>query len=298
MMVNVQTQVSLAEHCRFGVGGTADYFAIVTDEAEFLQVLAYAQQRQLRFFVFSGGNNLFFDDAGFRGLVIKLQPGTYEIAPTRNAVTVFAGNELGALVRDLARQNLGGLTFLANIPGSVGGAVVGNAGCYGQAMKDVLVSAEIYDVKASTKINTAPLDLSFSYRHSRLKTDTHHVVLAATLRITECNGTAVLREIDDELSLRLSKHPHDAKCAGSFFTNPPSRQPAWELITAAGMASAQTGGAAISSRHANFLINTGKATSADILALARRIREQVHTNCGIELTTEARYISPTGIAEI
>jgi len=288
----------LAAHCRFHVGGPADYFTIATSPEQLIVALKYAQQHGLRHFVYGGGSNLFFDDAGFRGLVIKLENGGLQIDGERLRVSAGAGYDLGRMVRAAAERNLGGLEFLANIPGSVGGAVVGNAGCYGHAVAEVLHSAVLYEVASGTTRDVERDFFEYGYRHSRLKYTADYVVLSATFRATPGDGAQILREIDSELSTRLRKHPHSSWCAGSFFKNPGAHLPAWQAIGDAGMGKARVGDAMLSPLHMNFLVNAGQATSAQIIELVRQIQRAVREKLGLSLTPEVRYVSPEGIVEL
>jgi UDP-N-acetylmuramate dehydrogenase len=296
-MIQVREQVSLAGLCRFHVGGPADYFVQISGQAELEEALAYAREHCLPYFAYAGGTNLFFDDAGFRGLVIRLKGGSWELAPSGDRVIASAGYKLGALVRELAVKNTGGLEFMGNIPGSVGGALVGNAGCYGQEIADVLREATVFDTE-SRELNTVePAFFEFAYRHSKLKLTARYIALTATLATVPRPGAKVLAELEAELDERQAKHPHEAFCAGSFFKNPSGEFPAWRVITDAGLKQARVGDAALSERHANFLVNNGNATSADILALMHMIQAGVQQRLGIELVPEVRYISPGGTAE-
>jgi UDP-N-acetylmuramate dehydrogenase len=294
----IQRDVDLAPLCRFGVGGKADYFCVVTDKQELVEAVRTARAQDLRTFFYSGGSNIFFDDAGFRGMVIRFVDGGYSIDPERRSVTASAGLDLPTLVREVGQAGYGGLEFLGNIPGSVGGAVVGNAGCYGKELASLLISAEIVFADSLASRIVGPEYFEFSYRHSRLKYDPNQVVVNAALQLEVREATAVLSEVDDELALRLGKHPHEAQCAGSFFKNPGREFPAWKAITDAGMAGAHHGGAALSSMHANFLVNNGGATSGDIISLVREIQTAVQSKLDLELVPEVRYVSPTGIQEI
>jgi len=296
-MIQVREQVSLAGLCRFRVGGLADYFVQVSGLAELEEALGFAREHRLPYFVYSGGTNLFFDDAGFRGLVIRLKGGSWELAPGCDHVTASTGYTLGALVRELAAKDRGGLEFLGNIPGSVGGALVGNAGCYGKEIADVLREAAVFDTESQEQLTVEPAFFEFAYRHSKLKQTARYIALTATLATVPRPGADVLAELEAELDERQSKHPHDAHCAGSFFKNPSREFPAWRAITEAGLRQARVGDAALSERHANFLVNNGNATSADILALMRQIQAGVQQRLGIELAPEVRYISPGGTAE-
>jgi UDP-N-acetylenolpyruvoylglucosamine reductase len=321
-----------------------------SDPQEIFAAFEFASDRKLRVFVYSGGSNLFFDDAGFRGLVVRLKGGSWELAkrelppyfghyegrdsislnqPTddlygtdrmspappverpeigdtatpyaagelASVVKVGGGYELTRLVRELARLDLGGIEFLANIPGSVAGAVAGNAGCYGRAVAEVLVEAEIYSTLDHETRTVGPDFFEFRYRHSRIKHNPQEIVVSATFRLLPRSRTAILGEVEAELAERLQKHPHDAACAGSFFQNPSRERPAWKLLTDAGMAEATVGGAQFSPKHANFLVNTGGATSRDIIALARQAQEAVLESSGMEIIPEVRYVGPEGVVE-
>lgn len=341
----IQTNVPLSTQCRFEVGGPADYFAAVSDEAQLRAALQFATERGQRVFVYSGGSNLFFADAGFRGLVIRVVdggwrveerevvPNTYtskerssppsvgadlvsarsgedatvvasttagagKLLPYAVAPVVVAGSgyDLPTLVRELATHNLGGIEFLGNIPGSVGGAVVGNAGCYGRAIAEVFVEADVFDIEEVRSFTAGPEFFEFSYRHSRLKFDPRYIVLSATLRLTARPAQEVLAEVEGELGQRLGKHPHFAACAGSFFKNPPG-YPAWKVIADAGLTGASIGGARLHDKHANFLVSEG-ATAADVLGLARRVMRTVRDKLGLELEPEVRYVGEHGIEAI
>jgi UDP-N-acetylmuramate dehydrogenase len=211
-------------------------------------------------------------------------------------VKVSSGYDLPTLVRELAEHNLGGIEFLGNIPGSVGGAVVGNAGCYGRALAEVFVEADVFDSDEMRSFTASPEFFEFSYRHSKLKFDPRYVVLSATLRLTQRASTDIIGEVEGELAQRLGKHPHFAACAGSFFKNPPG-YPAWKVIADAGLTGASVGGARLHDKHANFLVSEG-ASAADVLGLARLVMRSVREKLGLELEPEVRYVGEHGIEAI
>ena len=296
--VRIRSKVLLSRHCRFGVGGPADYFVEVRSAADIREAYRVARERRLPCFTYSGGSNLFFDSAGFRGLVVRLIGGGWSLDEEKCIVNVSSGTDLPLLIRSLARQSIGGADFLGNIPGAVGGAVVGNAGCYGQSIAGMLLSAEIYDIEADRMFTVQPDYFEFSYRHSRLKYDPLRMVVSARLQFQPADPHATLEAVEDELQLRLSKHPHNSRCAGSFFKNVSREQPAWKIITEAGLAGSRVNGACLSSMHANFLINADGAGSEDILALCQLVQRGVRDRLGIELETEVRYVAQLGVEEI
>lgn len=294
--LSIKKDEMLSKHCRFGVGGPADYFVEASSVKELKEAFIFAKDKNLNHFVYGGGSNIFFDDKGFRGIVIRLQDGGFEIK-TNNTVVVSAGYDLPVLVRELAEKGVGGLEFLANIPGSVGGAVVGNAGCYGKSIGEVLQVARVYSV-ADNKVEIwKPKDFEFAYRHSRIKNENDKIILNITLKTVQRNPKKIMDEIGAELDERLDKHPHNAMCAGSFFKNPNNR-PAWKVITDAGMADTRVGDAHLSEKHANFLVNKNKATSQDILELVRLIQKETRDKLGIKLEPEVRYVGENGLEKI
>lgn len=296
--MEIQEHVKLSEHCRFRVGGPADYFTTASSHEELSEALAFAKERELRHVVYGGGSNIFFADAGFRGLVVQLKGGNIVCDVPVARVTAAAGYELGALIRLAADKDLGGIEFLGNIPGSLGGAIVGNAGCYGRNIGEVLVRAKLLRVEEGEVLEVEPDFFEYGYRQSRLKRDPRFVVLEATLQLVPRLKQEIMAELHSELSERIRKHPHEAWCAGSFFMNPDRDQPAWKLIDEVGLKGLRSGGAMISEQHANFLINDKEATSDDILKLVEKVQDAVQRQFGIMLHAEVRYVSPVGFVNL
>lgn len=296
--VRIRSNVLLGRHCRFGVGGPADFFVEVRSAADIREAYRFARERSLPCFTYSGGSNLFFDSAGFRGLVVRLIGGGWSVDEGNCVVNVSSGTDLPMLIRGLARQGIGGADFLGNIPGAVGGAVVGNAGCYGRNIQEMLLSAEIYDIEYDRMFTAEPDYFEFSYRHSRLKYDPLRMVVSARLQFAAADPMTTLEAVEEELQLRLAKHPHNARCAGSFFKNISREQPAWQLIAQAGLENSRVNGARLSQKHANFLINADDASSNDIIELANLVQLGVQQHVGIELETEVRYVGQLGVEEI
>ncbi len=292
--LEMEKNIPLAPLCRLHVGGPADFLVRPKERPGLVRALEWARERGVPFFLLGGGSNLFFDDRGFRGLVIRLSSQGVEVDRERLRVRAEAGVRLSSLVVRLARRGLGGLEFLANIPGTVGGAVAGNAGCYGKSVAQVLAGARLLDTRTLQVLDAGPSFLGFRYRHSLLSESPRWILLEAVFRLLPRKREEVLEEVRRDLRLRLSKHPHRERCAGSFFKNPPG-MPAWRAITEAGLAGARVGDAALSPKHANFLVNLGKARSSDILELVRLIRRGVRERLGILLEPEVRFVGPRGI---
>jgi UDP-N-acetylmuramate dehydrogenase len=201
-------------------------------------------------------------------------------------VDAQAGVSLMGLVRMTAERALAGMAFCAGIPGSVGGAVIMNAGAYGSEIKKILYKATLMDHQAvvTDRLRT---DLSFEYR--RLNVPEGTIVLGAVFRLERGDPQRIGQRIDEILGQRRQKHPLNYPSAGSIFKNP-AGHPAGLLIEAAGLKGTAVGGARISERHGNFIVNTGGATASDILALIERVQQEVRKQTGIVLETEVRIV--------
>lgn len=275
------------------VGGPADLWVKAKTKDELVAILQLAHRLGIRYFVLAGGSNVIFPDAGWRGLIVHYVANKIRVIPRlrsgNNLAEVEAGAKLNYVIKYVIKLGLGGMNFLANIPGSVGGAVIGNAGCYGKEIKDVLQEVEIFNVKTNRIQRVKLKALGFAYRHSKLKNHPELVVLSATFKLEKVDKKQVLKEIVEEKKLRRAKHPQAPSC-GSWFKNPSRSEPAWKFIEAAGMKGATVGGAKISNKHANFLINYRHATTADVIKLSRLVQQKVKIKNGISLKEEARII--------
>jgi UDP-N-acetylmuramate dehydrogenase len=282
----LEEAVPLAPLCAYGVGGPAEFLY----RAETTGALAYAVKAArllgIPVTVLGRATNVLIGDAGLAGLTVLAR----NAAHTRDGelLTVEAGAELPSLATDLAEQGLAGLEFAGNIPGSIGGAVVGNAGAYGRAMSDVLVSVHLLD--GTTEHVKEPRELDFGYRTSLFKQLPDLTVLSATFRLRRGERNALLDEIARDGELRRSKHPLEYASCGSYFKNPSRELPAARLIEDAGLKGFTTGKARVSEKHANFLVALPGATAADVVALAAEVTRRVHEQSGYDLVEEVRRL--------
>ncbi len=307
-MLNFQSNVLLADYTTFKIGGPADHFVIVNQSEETLEALRWAQEQHLRVFVLGGGSNVVFPDEGYRGLVVKLNYQQLNIS--NEQVTVGAGFILADLIKETIKAGLVGLEFAAGIPGSVGGAVVGNAGTYGKDMHDVLDYINYIDIDSLQAKHMNTTDGDFTYRHSTFK-EHSYVVTEVALSLKKGDVEASQKVIDERLATRHAKHPTEPS-AGCIFKNilmdqidtsklaekgldlkpfeAHNKIPAGFLIDNLDLKGKTIGGAQVSPKHANYIINTGKATSADINMLASLIKQQVRDTYGIQLQEEVRFV--------
>jgi len=278
------------------IGGPADYFYRAQETEEIPQLIEFAKKHTLPYLVIGKGSNLLFDDKGFRGLIIKIE--TNEIRFNDNLVTASAGTPIAPLIRETIEHGLSGLEKWMGLPGTVGGAVRGNAGCNGLETKDILKQASILDPETGQIQTKTPAELQYSYRHSNLK-DSPKIVLEATFQL-EKNGLTPEQQkeiMSDIRKFRLTKQP-PGRSSGSFFKNPSTEKPAGLLIDQAGIKGHKIGNAQISEKHGNFFLNLGGATSQDIKALAHYAQKAVKDKFNIELEEEIQIISETGKATL
>jgi len=292
--------VLLKDVSNFRIGGPADFFFEAGTESDLRAALGAAREGGVRRYVMGGGFNLLFDDAGYRGLLIKvgLRGMTVETASESGFLfRAAAGESAGDLLKFAVARGCGGLEFLAGIPGTVGGAVFGNAGAFGRAVGDVLEDALVLGADGRA-VRAGRDDFEFSYRHSKLKSR-HDILLEATFRLRSGDPAAVEAKIAEYLALRAEKHPPKKTAyAGSYFKNPArpdgTKLAAGHLLEQVGARGMRVGGAAVSACHCNFLVNEADASAADVLALAAELKARVKARFGIELEEEVIFLPADG----
>jgi UDP-N-acetylmuramate dehydrogenase len=287
---------SLAELTWLRVGGAADYLFQPADVEDLQHFLAQLPA-QTEVFPMGVGSNLIVRDGGLRAVVIRLGRGFNSIEIAGDLVTAGAAALDAHVARRAADAGLD-LTFLRTIPGSVGGAVRMNAGCYGSYIADVFVSAQIVTRDGVLRQVTAD-ELNFSYRQTAFPEGA--VLVSATLRAPAANTTILHERMAEQLKKRDESQPTKERSAGSTFRNPAGFSStgraddvqdlkAWKVIDDAGLRGASIGGAQMSEKHSNFMINTGGASAADLETLGEDVRKKVYANSGITLEWEIKRV--------
>ncbi|OGF70946.1 hypothetical protein A3C73_03935 [Candidatus Giovannonibacteria bacterium RIFCSPHIGHO2_02_FULL_44_11] len=334
-MVNIKENIALAPYTVFKIGGPADYFCEVKNTEEIKEALNWTGEKKAPFFVLGAGSNLLVSDEGFRGLVIKMN--LQELALRKSDfpgksdfLSVGAGVSMARAVNFAIENSLGGFEWGIGVPGSIGGSVFGNAGCYGSEMKDVVESVSVLslahsDFLALTLSSGAPLaqqkseraaaskaqlfqanmrvleklvprsQCDFSYRHSIFKKHPEWIILGATLKLAPSNPNESRAKVLEYSRKRTQSQDIGSKCAGCIFKNftpigASGSISAGSLIDKAGLKGHKIGGAVVSEKHANFIVNTGGATARDVKALIDVIKTEVKTKHGINLETEIRFL--------
>jgi UDP-N-acetylmuramate dehydrogenase len=283
--------VSLQEFTTWRVGGPAEWFAEPADGAQLIALARWARERQLPLRVIGAGSNLLIADQGLAGLTVcirRLQGS--RVDGESGVVEAEAGEPIPTLARKVARAGLHGLEWAVGIPGTVGGAAVMNAGAQGGCTAEWLDSVLVLDPSGSGEsLRLRATDLDFDYRHSRLQQEPL-LVLSARFQLEPGHDpAAVSARTSANLHSRTSTQPYQQPSCGSVFRNPEPEK-AGRLVESLGLKGTRIGGAEVSPLHANFIVNTGGATAADIDALIKLVRQRVWESTGIDLHPEVKRL--------
>jgi UDP-N-acetylmuramate dehydrogenase len=289
----VKKCVPLAAYTSFKIGGSAEFFAEVQDQGRLIELAQFCWNNHIRLIPLGAGTNVFFSDQGVRGLVCVIQFSKIKIN-SDNILCAEAGSALADVVKMCIDKSLAGFEFAAGIPGTVGGAIYGNAGAYGKAVSDCLIQAHILTRDRGKQIVDNEY-LEFAYRHSKLK-KTNDIVLEAEFQLQPGNQKKITARIEEILKIRHEKLPSwDVKTAGSYFKNIKDKEgratAAASYLDAVDSKQTHVGDAAIFAKHANIFINKGHATAHDVLELERILKERVQQKFNIILEREVMYIA-------
>ena len=289
--VNVRTDEDMSEHATFKAGGRADVFVTPQSKEEATEIVRLLLMHDEEYTVIGNGSNILVPDEGYKGCIICMGRGEDDITVNGNVITAGAGAMLSKVAKTAYDNSLTGLEFASGIPGSVGGAVVMNAGAYGGEIKDVVTSVTLFDAVSKKIVTKTAAQMEFGYRTSIIKTHPY-VVLEAKFKLAACDRAAIKDIMDELAARRRDKQPLEYPSAGSTFKRPEGYFAA-KLIEDAGLKGLSVGGAQVSEKHSGFVINKGGATATDILELIRMIREKVYENSGVMLETEVVILGDT-----
>jgi UDP-N-acetylmuramate dehydrogenase len=275
----------MSKHTSLHIGGPADYFVKVTTERDLVGTIAVAREHELPVLMLGGGTNMLVADRGIRGVV--LQNDWNETSVDEVTITASSGTPLASVAAVAARSGIVGLEWMATVPGTVGGAVHGNAGAFGSETKDVLIGATLMDLNGDTW-TVGNADLGYRYRTSNLQ-KTPIIVVSARFRGKPGDRATAVKRIKEIANERMAKQPLAQPNTGSIFRNPEGDH-AGRLIEAAGLKGATEGGAMVSTKHANFIVNVGDASASDVKALMERCQREVKQRFGVDLIPEVEMI--------
>jgi len=305
--LNLRENVPFSELGSYRLGGVVRYFAMPTSEEEVRELVSIIKEKNWPIFILGGGTNILMNDAGFEGLMI--QPHFSFIEQEGSSIRVGAGVLVSDLLSYAMEHNLGGMEWAGGLPGTVGGAVRGNAGCFGSETKDIVQQVESIDIFTGEKIVRDNKDCDFSYRSSIFKKEREgkEVITAVTLKLFEQDGEVSKKVSDSHIQYRKDRQPLEYPNIGSIFKNVDARGmseeekvqfsavmkqdpflviPAAYLISEVGVKGVSRGGAVISEKHPNFIVNMGNAKASDVEELIMYIKEKVKEKFNIDLEPE------------
>lgn len=283
----VFTDEPMKQHTTFKIGGPADYFLVPESGEEAGEIIKICKQTDIPYFILGNGSNLLVGDGGYRGAVIQIYRNMSAVTTEGTIITAQAGALLSSVAAVAKNASLTGFEFAGGIPGTVGGAVVMNAGAYGGEMKDVLVEVTVMD--AAGNIFTIPAEkLELGYRTSIIK-KAGYIVLEAKIRLEEGNQEAIRERMKELTIQRTTKQPLEFPSAGSTFKRPEGYF-AGKLVMDSGLRGYQVGGARVSEKHCGFVINAGGATAKDVRTLMENVRDIVYKKYGVTLEPEVKFL--------
>lgn len=286
-----QVEILVAEpmknHTTFRIGGPADALALPKTPEEVAEVVRFCHEHAQPYYVLGNGSNLLVSDEGYRGLVLQLYRNFNEIQVNGETITVQSGAMLAAVARTAYQTGLTGLEFASGIPGTIGGAVVMNAGAYGGEMKNVLKEVTVLTKEGEVLVIPAKA-LELGYRTSVIPKN-GWIVLGAVLQLKKGDQEQILARMEELKEQRITKQPLDLPSAGSTFKRPEGYF-AGKLIMDAGLRGFTVGGAQVSEKHCGFVVNRGNATAADVWKLICEVKRRVKEMTGVELEPEVKLL--------
>jgi len=293
---NLQENVKLADYTTMKVGGQARYFYIARNIEDLMNAFIAARELGIKTILFGGGSNIIVGDEGFDGLVILNRSANMAFLPDKAQVIVDSGVTLMRLITEAANRDLGGLESLYGIPGTVGGAIYGNAGAKGSEICSFVKGVTLLNPDNKI-IRVKPNWLNSGYRITKIKKMRQEkkeipIILSALIQLSHHKKEEILRKIQYFKKLREEKQPYDKPSAGSIFKNigPEKEKTAGYILDQVGVKKMKVGGAEVSKKHANFIINSGNATSHDIKELIGEMKKLAHDNYGVDFEEEVEFI--------
>ncbi len=283
----IKENVSLTDYTTFKIGGKARYFYTAKNKEEAVKALLLAKELSLPFFVLGGGSNILIADDDFKGLVVSFQFSALDFKD--NKLFCESGLSLALLVSEAAKKGLSGLEWGAGIPGTVGGAIRGNSGAFGDSMAGAINKVEVFNLASKKIEDYSQEDCQFAYRESVFKRRPELIILSAELELKKGDKKEIKEKMKEYLDYRKKTQPLGFPSAGSVFKYPPDVS-AGQLIDKCGLRGKKIGNAQISEKHANFIINLNQAKAADVVHLIELAKQEVMDRFNVQLEEEIQRL--------
>ena len=288
----IRKNILLKKHTTFKIGGPAKYFFLAKSKEDLVKAIKTAKKLKLPFFVLGGGSNLLVADEGFKGIVIKAQNAKRKVKKKNSklkTIYIESGARLNDVVKICLEESLRGMEWAIGIPGTVGGAIKGNAGAFGSSMKDIVKEVEAFDILSEKIKILKNKDCEFKYRESIFKKKKNLIILSAELEFKKGEKKKIKEKIKEYLNYRKKTQPLKFASAGSIFKNPQSFFTG-ELIERCGLKGKKIGKVKISEIHGNFIVNLGGGKAKEVVELIKLIKKEVRRKFKIKLEEEIEYL--------
>ena len=287
LLPGVRENISLKNYNTFKIGGKTRYFFAAKNKDKLVSAILVAKKLKLPFFILGNGSNLLVSDKGFKGLVVKIKSGMWKVEGSKTYAE--AGVFLTQLLTLALKNNLTGLEWAIGIPGTLGGAIYGNAGAFGKSMSNIVKEVEVYDTNNRKIKILKNKDCKFGYRQSIFKNNKNLIIISAKLRLKKGNKEKIKQKMRAYSNHRVRTQPLKFPSIGSIFKNPKGLFAA-ELIEKCGLKGKRTGNVQVSEKHSNFIINLGKGKARDVLKLINLIKKRVKEKFEVNLEEEIIYL--------
>jgi len=287
--MKILENVSLAHFCTFGIGGDAKFLVNIKSKDDLIAALTFAKQQGLPTFVLGGGSNIVLPDEGINGVVLRMMNNN--IVNTNQEIEIESGANWTKIMSYCKQNGIFGMETFSGLPGSMGGAIFGNAGCHGVETKDLLLKIEILDIKSGEFRWIDANDVEFDYRYSEFKRKPDWIIWSCTMKISK-NSEDATADPKKLYEFRQERQPQGLT-TGSFFKNPEGNA-AGQLIDQCGLKGLKKGNVEVSTKHANFFMNLGGATARDVDELALEVQKVVEDKTGVCLEKEVLKIDQNG----
>ena len=286
---NISINTKLSSYSWFNLGGTADYFFRPESREQLLEFFKLNMKTKLKLTILGAGSNTLIRDKGISGVVIKLSPSFSKIELIDKDTIQAGASALDRKISNFAKDNgIGDLEFLSCIPGSIGGGVIMNSGCYGDDISKILTSINVIDMKKCEEREINKEDIKFFYRGTNLSEK--YIITSVKLKGKTKSKDQIEKKQKYFIGKKKLSQPNQIKTCGSTFKNIEGKKKAWELIREAGCDKFRVGEASISEKHSNFFVNNGKAKSSDIEKLIQKVKQQVRNRLGVNLELEIKIV--------
>ena len=291
-IAGIQSNVSLKKYSTFRIGGIAKYFFEAKTKKDLISAVRLAREFKIPFYVIGEGSKLLISDDGFDGLIIRT--GNQKFKVEGNEIEMGAGLLMNQLIQITLKESLTGVEWLAGIPGTMGGAIRGNAGAFDGSVQDVIVSVNAFDVEKEEEIVLNKEECLFGYRSSVFKKNPNLVILSCKIGLKEGDKQEIKKKMDKYFIHRRKTHPLQYPSVGCIFKNPKLKTgqevPAWKVIVDCGLAGKRVGDVKVSKQHSNFIVNLGEGKAEEVKELIEIIKNTVKEKTGIEMEEEVQYL--------